>query len=394
MATSVEGSNALTGTFPLPLLLVKAEELEHNIQLMADWCAARGLSLAPHAKTTMAPAIVERQLAAGAWGITVASPTQALLLRAEVGFDRLLIANEVVDAGSLRGLAELVAEQTMEVYCLVDSHAGIELLEDALRGVDGQLNVMIEVGFDGGRAGCRHCEDAVALAARVGRSAAFRLVGLEAFEGIVPGADRNEMGAAVDALMLRISGLAARLDAAGAFADTDEILLSAGGSALFDHVADTLSSVRLAKPVRIVLRSGCYVTHDHGFYEKVSPLGELAAGSARFLPALELWASVISRPERDLVVLGFGKRDISYDIDLPRVIGVLRDGRVEREGTTTIITLHDQHAVARTANADLRVGDVVQVGMSHPCTSFDKWRSIPLVAPDYAVLDIVHTRFR
>jgi D-serine deaminase-like pyridoxal phosphate-dependent protein len=62
--------------------------------------------------------------------------------------------------------------------------------------------------------------------------------------------------------------------------------------------------------VRVVLRSGCYLTHDDGLYARASPLPELR-------PALELWARVLSCPEPGLAIAGFGKRDAPYDIDLP-----------------------------------------------------------------------------
>lgn len=376
------GPNALQGDLPLPLLVLKNEELSHNIDLMAHWCSSRGISLAPHVKTTIAPAIVERQLAAGAWGITVASAQQARVMR-RVDTPNIVIANEVVDTASLRQLAELARDDAAPVYCLVDSEVGFELLEQ----LEVPLNVLIEVGVGGARAGCRDDTLVATLAERLRAAPRLRLVGLEAFEGVVGEA------AQVDALMKRIGQLAVELDARGAFADAGEILLTAGGSAYFDRVSEGLRDVRLGKPVRIVIRSGCYVTHDHGFYERLSPLGARAAAE-RFVPALELWATVLSRPESDLVVLGFGKRDISYDIDLPQVIGVRRDGRTERESGTTVVALYDQHAVARTSRSDLTVGDLVQVGMSHPCTSFDKWRSIPLVSPTYDVLDVVETIFR
>jgi D-serine deaminase-like pyridoxal phosphate-dependent protein len=174
----------------------------------------------------------------------------------------------------------------------------------------------------------------------------------------------------------------------GAFADAPEILATAGGSALFDRVADRLRFPRtLSRPVRVVLRSGCYLTHDDGLYRRVSPLGELR-------PALELWARVLSCPEPGLAIAGFGKRDAPYDIDLP----VVREVRREVGGAPAVDGLHvealnDQHAFLRDADRVLRVGDVLVCGISHPCTAFDKWSLIPVLDERDAVVDAIRTLF-
>ncbi len=74
--------------------------LDHNIALIADYCATNGISLAPHGKTTMAPDIFALQLAAGAWAMTLATPWQARVA-ATVGVPRILIGNEVTDPAGI-----------------------------------------------------------------------------------------------------------------------------------------------------------------------------------------------------------------------------------------------------------------------------------------------------
>lgn len=89
-----------------------------------------------------------------------------------------------------------------------------------------------------------------------------------------------------------------------------------------------------------------------------------------------------------------GKRDAAYDLDLPLAQVVRRDG-AERPATGVSVTgLSDQHTWLRTtAEADLDVGDWVGMGLSHPCTSFDKWQLIPLVEADGTVVDYIRTFF-
>ena len=188
------------------------------------------------------------------------------------------------------------------------------------------LPVLIELG--GTRAGCRTDEQVHEVASAVAASRHLELAGIEGFEGTL-GADRSPATlAAVDAFVDRMRRLVEALDLD---------LVTAGGSALFDRVAERL---RFDRPVRVVLRSGCYLTHDDGLYAGVSPLP--------LRPALELWARVLSCPEPGLAIAGFGKRDAPYDLGLPVVRSV---AGVEVEA------LNDQHAFLRDPSGALRVGD-------------------------------------
>ena len=61
----------------------------------------------------------------------------------------------------------------------------------------------------------------------------------------------------------------------------------------------------------------------------------------------------------------------------------------------TLTALNDQHAYLRFPEADPgpAVGDLIGLGISHPCTTFDKWRWLPVVDDRYNVIDAVTTRF-
>lgn len=388
------------GDLLLPALVLREEPLAHNIRLMADWCAARGVSLAPHGKTTMAPQLFQRQLDAGAWAITAASVSQARVMHA-YGVRRVLIANEVTDVAGARWIAETTNDDpSFELLCLVDSIDGVTLLDDALvaAGARRELPVLIELGTAGRRAGVRADEDARAVAAAVAASAQLRVGGVECFEGVAGPGLGPEVMAEVDELLERVRHLAEWLDASGQLGGNDELLLTAGGSVFFDRVAELLPRVRLDRPTRVVVRSGCYVTHDSIGYEQYSPLGGVrgAAEAERLRPALELWSAVLSRPEHDLAILGFGKRDAPFDAGLPTPLRALApDGEPRDLGEgAEVFSLHDQHAYARLGgDARLDVGDRVVLGISHPCTAFDKWSLLPVVDRDDRVIDAVRTLF-
>jgi D-serine deaminase-like pyridoxal phosphate-dependent protein len=333
---------------PTPALVLDDAALQANVDAMAAWCDARGIRLAPHGKTTMCPAIFARQLAAGAWAITVADARQAAVAIA-AGAERVVVANEVLDPAALEWLADAPAEVTI----CVDSGAGVR----AAAGLP--LRVLVEVGYAGGRGGVRDPAEAVALARQVAASG-LELAGVEAFEGLLGGVEE------VDRFLETVAEVARLVDAP---------LVSAGGSAYFDRVAEILGEFPL------VLRSGCYVTHDHGLYARGTP-AERGADAPRFHAALHVRARVLSRPEPGLAVLDAGRRDVSYDAGLPVAEGL------------TVRALNDEHAIAELPpDSPLAPGDVVELGISHPCTTFERWRTIALAGPGGELLDALETFF-
>ena len=354
----------------LPAMVLHASALEHNIAAMAAYCAERGLLLAPHGKTTMAPQIFAAQLDAGAWGMTAATAGQAQVMRA-FGVGRIVIANELVDPGALQWAArELDVDPAFELLALADSVAGVARMDRLLgeAGAGRPLDVLVELGVAGRRAGARTVEGGRAVAEAVAHARHLRLAGIECFEGVV-GAARE-----ADAVIERCAALAADLDEVF---EAETVTLSAGGSVYFDRLGP-LAAVQLSRPVRVVARSGCYVTHDHGLYADGSPL----RGALR--PALELWAGVLSRPEPDLAIVGAGRRDAPFDAGLPVPL---------RVGGWETTELNDQHAFLRGGGDPLEVGDLVGFGISHPCTAFDKWRVIPVVDDALRVTGAVRTFF-
>jgi D-serine deaminase-like pyridoxal phosphate-dependent protein len=391
--------NVLGGDFLLPIMVLKQEALRHNLALMARYCTAHDVSLAPHGKTTMSPELIGLQLAAGAWGVTAATAGQVRVFRS-FGVSTILLANQLVEPAAIAWvMAELDADPSFRFLCLADSLAGVEIMAEAVRatGSPSELEVMVELGVPGGRTGCRTTGAALEVAAAIAAAPGLRLAGVECYEGTIGEETLAATLDRVDAFLSDVRGLAETLDARGSFAGGDELIVSAGGSAYFDRVVEQLGHPwTLSLPVRLVIRSGCYITHDSAFYRRLSPLDGRAEGEERFLPAIEVWGAVVSRPEPDLAIVGFGKRDVPYDLDLPTPTHVRRRSGEVAElggGDLEIVGLNDQHAYVRGDCGELAVGDWVGCGISHPCTAFDKWRQIPVVDDAYTVVDLVHTFF-
>jgi D-serine dehydratase len=167
---------------------------------------------------------------------------------------------------------------------------------------------------------------------------------------------------------------------------------------LFDFVAARLP-LPLGKPVLPLLRSGCYVAHDDLHYRRmVRQLAQRCGCADALEPALVVWADVQSVPEPGLAILGVGKRDVSFDMGLPVPRWHARLGEAqarEADARWAIVKLNDQHAYLNhpADGPPPQVGDRIGLGISHPCTTFDKWRWMPLVDDAWQVVDAITTAF-
>ena len=362
-ATEVAAERHPLTDFSTPLLTFDRAASEHNVATLIAWARERGLELAPHGKTTMAPVLWRRLLDAGAWGLTVATPWQAQVARA-AGVSRILIANQVVDPVAIAWLAREV-DAGAEIACWVDSLESVRLLAESAG--TRPLDVLVELGAAGGRTGARGTEAALAVAREVLAAPRLRLRGVAGYEGSY-GADRAPTTLArVRAYLRELRELAETLLSWDALRDP---IVTAGGSAFFELVADELAPLTESRgrSVTVVLRSGAFQAHDDVFYDGISPFSD---SELEFRPALAVWSRVVSRPEPTLALLDAGKRDLPVDLGMPVVHGP--PGAV-------VTGVNDQHCyLSLPAESTLAVGDVVRLGISHPCTAFDKWRLIPEV---------------
>ncbi|AOJ02904.1 amino acid deaminase [Burkholderia mayonis] len=390
--------NLLAEDVSLPAAVLYADRIEHNLKWMQAFVAEYGVKLAPHGKTTMAPQLFRRQLETGAWGITLATAHQ---VRAAYhgGVRRVLLANQLVGRHNMAMIAELLTDPDFEFFCLVDSVDGVEQLGRFFGAARKPLNVLLELGVPGGRTGVRDDAQRDAVLAAIERHAGvLKLAGIELYEGVL-----KEEGE-IRAFLRRAVTLVHALAAAGRFARTPA-LLSGAGSAWYDVVADEFAQASDAGVIDVVLRPGCYLTHDVGIYKKAqtdifarNPIAQKMGEG--LLPALQLWAYVQSIPEPERAIVALGKRDSAFDAGLPEPARHFRPsaGGLPRDiapGEGWEVTgLMDQHAYLKIpAGADLKVGDMVSFDISHPCLTFDKWRQLLVVDPQYRVTEVIETYF-
>lgn len=375
---------------PTPVLTLDTRVLTHNIDTMASWCRRAGVDLAPHGKTTMAPEIWQQQLDAGAWGITVATAYQAEIAR-EAGVHNIILASTAFAPDALARLAE----PGSDVLMWLDSVAGVRLVDEALgrTGPSRQLPILVELGSPGGRTGARSIEAALAVAGAVREADHLVLAGVAGYEGALSHDTDPAALNLIDDYLATLIEFRDLLDG-DAFVDWlargGEVVLTAGGSVYFDRVVETLGFRHdplgeRGVPTRVVLRSGAYVTHDHDHYRRLTPFARNDTDDT-FWPALDLWASVISRPEPTLALLNAGRRDTANDEGYPVPLEAYRPGpgsagRIPGAVIGGEVTgLNDQHAfLSVPADSELAVGDLVRLGISHPCTTIDKWSEIATV---------------
>lgn len=399
--SAVDGTmNVLNEDICLPIAVIKQQALTNNINWMQSYADHCQVSLAPHGKTTMTPAIFKQQMAGGAWGIGVATVDQAQVAL-EAGVPNIIMANQLVGRANMRLMTELKRQSSAHFYCCVDNKDNALQLSQHFVAADQQLNVLIELGIRGGRCGCRTVEEAEELALYIAQLPGLTLAGVEFYEGIIHSDNEQADQIKINQFLQRVIETCQRLIDKNLFADQQEIILTGAGSVWYDLVCHELQQADLPKHMRYVIRPGCYITHDQGIYQasqaqlrqRNTVVCDLAGD---LVSALELCAYVQSLPEPGLAIIGFGKRDAAFDAGLPQPIGHYRLGESQTfiSGSMKTVEMMDQHAMlSYSSSVNLQVGDILIFATSHPCLTFDKWRKLYLVDEQYNVLQEIATFF-
>ena len=225
--------------------------------------------------------------------------------------------------------------------------------------------------------------------------AGVRLAGIEVYEGVLKEEEpiRTLLRRAVDWLQ-RLAG-EGRLQRSPA-------VLTGAGSAWYDVVAQEFGKADIGGPLDLVLRPGCYLTHDAGIYQaaqrridQTNPVAQQMRASLQ--PALQVWAYVQSLPEPGRAIVALGKRDTAFEAVPPRPALRYRPGDaapVAAPPHWEVTAMMDQHAFLKVAEDDgLRIGDMLAFDISHPCLTFDKWRQLAVVNDRYDVVDVIATYF-
>ena len=390
------GWNLLREDVSLPTAVLYRQRLDNNLHWMQRFADSRRVCLAPHGKTTMAPALFARQIDAGAWGMTLATAKQVAIAHAH-NVQRVVMANQLVGKQNMKIISDLLAEGELDFYCLVDSVENIRALAEFFSARNQSLQVLIEIGVAGGRCGTRTAADVDLLVAEIAKHASIKLAGIETYEGVIHGDNLVER---IRAHVEMVKNICKDLLAKDVF-EVPQVLLTGAGSAWYDIVAEVFGET-LHERILPIIRPGCYIVHDKGLCmhnqdRLMARCGPDCGVEGDLQSSLEIWACVQSIPEPGHAIIGMGKRDVAFDAGLPVAALHYRPGAQQPQSAPQhwqAVSMMDQHtAMTFQSDDDLRVGDIIAFGTSHPCLTFDKWQQLCVIDDNYNVVDVVQTFF-
>ncbi len=397
------GWNLLAEDVSFPIAVLDEKALIKNAKWMQDFSEHSNVKLAPHGKTSMSPELFKLQIAQGSWGVTLATVPQVINAY-QSGINRIILANQLIGKYHFKLIADLIEIGDIEFYCFVDSLENAIALDNYFSSRQVSLNILIELGVEGGRCGWRDTKNIMPLVNILTKSDSLQLCGLSFYEGVIHGDDAYNK---VCSFINDVKVLAEDLYDKKAFS-TENIIITGAGSAWYDVVAKELASINTAENTAekftftIIIRPGCYLIHDTGIYQdaqdSIVERSQLACDiSGDLTSSLELWAYVHSIPELGFAIVGLGKRDVAFDAGLPTPEYIYHPGEDEPtkvDNDYAVIKIMDQHCMMKVSHkTTLKAGDIVIFSSSHPCLTFDKWRNVSVRNEHFIIDKTIETFF-
>jgi D-serine deaminase-like pyridoxal phosphate-dependent protein len=141
----------LAGRVDTPVPIVLADVMQRNIDRMQEFADAQGVSLRPHVKTHKCLEIGQRQIDAGAAGITAGNVGEVEVF-ASAGFQDIFLAYPVWPSGTKGERIRRLAQRT-RLRVGVDNVAAVEALASAMQDEPDRLQVVVEVDCGARRSG-------------------------------------------------------------------------------------------------------------------------------------------------------------------------------------------------------------------------------------------------
>jgi 3-hydroxy-D-aspartate aldolase len=286
---------------PTPALVLDADAFERNLARMAEFLAARGKGMRPHAKTHKCPVIARQQIDAGAVGICVAKVSEAAVL-VNAGIPNVLVTSPVVEAARARLLVELSREcERLDV--VVDSARGLDMLRQAATAADA-LGIVVDLDVALGRTGTRDIDAMLRLADTAAASPGLRFRGIQHYAGQVMHVEGHAARRDKSlALWASLQGFVDALAARGMRAD----IVTGGGTGTYDIDVDVACITDL--------QVGSYIFMDHQYRDVGSARGPVFDD---FEVALFVVATAISQPRSGLITVDAGFKAFAVDAGAPR----------------------------------------------------------------------------
>jgi D-serine deaminase-like pyridoxal phosphate-dependent protein len=322
----------LVADLETPVPVIDLDRVEQNIARMQAYADDHGLALRPHIKTHKLPRFAKAQMAAGAVGITCQKLGEAEVM-ADAGLTDILISFPLIGPAKAARLAALAARAKMRVA--VDNPLALETAAEAARQAERPIGVLVE--FDSGmkRTGVTSIEDALALLRKVRDTPSLRFDGLMTYPSNTATAEFLK----IIAPLIAAEGMAATV-------------ISGGGTPGFAHAHEIAGVTEL--------RVGTYIYNDRMMLE---------AGAASLNDcALEIHATVVSRPSPDRAILDCGSKTLAMDL-LPRGGIAAGYGMLLGYPDAVIERLSEEHGMVDLSRSDRApaLGERVRVLPNHVC---------------------------
>ncbi|NKB54028.1 MAG: D-TA family PLP-dependent enzyme [Rhizobiaceae bacterium] len=314
-----------------PAVIIDESIADRNISAFQKYCSKNGLNLRPHIKTHKLPYFAEKQLAAGAQGITCQKIGEAEVM-ANAGIGDILITFNIVGAAKLERLRAL-SDRIERLAVTADNQHTIEGLASAFANSQRPLNILIECDTGAGRCGVQSPEEVVELAKLVSHSPGLSFDGLMTYPPVAGAAAVNDfMNRSVSALK------------------SERIkcnIISSGGS----------PDMWLAheQPEATEYRIGTYIYNDRSLVER---------GVCKFADcALTVLATVVSTPTPTRSIIDAGSKMLTSDLlDLDGY------GHVLEHPGIRIASLSEEHGILHhDVDTSLSVGDRISIVPNHVC---------------------------
>ncbi|MBV9221800.1 MAG: DSD1 family PLP-dependent enzyme [Methylobacteriaceae bacterium] len=334
-----------------PALLIDLDAFERNLRRLADRTKAMGVRLRPHAKTHKSAVIARRQMALGAVGVCCQKVSEAEAM-VNGGVPDVLVSNEIVEPCKLERLAALARQARIGVC--VDDAANVDAISAAAQSYGSTIDVLVEINVGSNRCGVDPGEPALGLAQRIARSPGLRFRGLQGYHGKAQHIRSFEARrAAVAEAVEKARDTRALLARHGL--DCEDIAGAGTGTFAFEAQSGVYTE----------LQAGSYIFMDADYARN---LGEAGGPVEEFEHALFVYATVMSTPTRERLVLDAGFKALSFDSGPPKIADL---------DDVEYVAGSDEHGNVRVtpSNRPLTIGDRVRLIPGHcdPTVNLHDW---------------------
>jgi D-serine deaminase-like pyridoxal phosphate-dependent protein len=337
-----------------PAVLLDHEKLAHNIHSIQQIADAHGAAVRPHAKTHKCHEIARMQLDAGAVGLTVAKPSEALEFMSN-GIPSITVAYPMVVPSKLARLFTASSSFGTDLRLVMDSQVGLDAIHEAARRLDITANVMLKVDVGLHRCGLQEVDpELLPLVQRAADAGELNFVGLLAHAGQSYGAADAEAVRQIAQEECGILGrVRNRLEGAGI-----EVPVVSVGSTPTILASESYEGINEVRP-------GNYVFMDR------TPLrlGLIEADQI----ALSVLATVVSR-NSDYLIVDAGSKVLSSDLGAHGTSGVadfgvaytVEDFAAKSKGLS-VLKLSEEHGFLQRNGTDIPIGSQVRIIPNHSC---------------------------